>query len=81
MKQAEGKITNRFGNYAKAKLDMGEGAAGVCCPYCGLYFVVIATDDLKHPMRPIPINGKVDYFCPACGKNLKDDLVDMIKGG
>lgn len=50
-------------------------AEGVECPYCGVLFIVFATDDPAHPVKPIPPTGTTDYFCPCCGKNLREHIL------
>lgn len=47
---------------------------GLECPYCGILFIVLATDGSDHPIKPIIPTGAVDHFCPCCGNNLKEDI-------
>jgi len=64
------------------KLDPQETEGeGVVCSGCNLAFIVMAIDPKTHLVRAIPLTGTVDYFCPACGKNLKYDIAEMLKAG
>ena len=47
---------------------------GLQCPHCGLFFAVIASADGK-TFKTIPCDGSVDYFCPACGNNLREAIL------
>lgn len=55
--------------------------SGVVCPNCGLAFIVMAINQRTNIVRSIPLTGKTNYFCPACGKNLKEYIAEMIKAG
>lgn len=50
-------------------------AEGVECPFCMAAFAVFMLDP-DHPEagrgKFISCSGEVDYFCPCCGRNLKD---------
>lgn len=72
--KAEGKIKKEDAKYFYGEVNPGT-ADGVQCPYCGIMFFVFATDSPSNPVRSIPISGKVDYYCPCCGKNLKEHLL------
>ena len=48
---------------------------GVQCPRCGLMFAVIASVN-GDEWRAVPPDGSVDYFCPACGENLKPRILN-----
>ena len=75
-------FTHEDGQFYYGKIRPGSFAEGVECPKCGLIFVILATDDIEnHQYKPIPVTGTVDYYCPCCGKNLKDYIKQRIKAG
>ncbi len=48
---------------------------GIQCPACELMFIVFTVNpDNDSEVRSIPIDGTVDYFCPCCGVNLREQL-------
>ena len=73
MKNIRSEITREDGEFYYGNIKEGQMADGIECPACGLVFFVLATDDIKHnEFKPIPLTGTVDFFCPCCGKNLRD---------
>ncbi len=73
MANMRSEFTHEDGQFYYGNIKPGDTAEGIECPYCGLCFVIMATDDIKHhEFKPIPVTGAVDSFCPCCGKNLKE---------
>lgn len=72
-------LTNEDGQFYYGNINAGNTADGVECPSCGFMFFVLGTDDIKHhEFKPIPLTGTVDFFCPCCGKNLKNYILKRI---
>jgi predicted RNA-binding Zn-ribbon protein involved in translation (DUF1610 family) len=66
-------FVNEDGQFYYGKISPGSFADGVECPKCGLIYVILATDDIKHhEFKPIPVTGTVDSYCPCCGTNLRN---------
>lgn len=73
-------LTREDGQFYYGKISKGTFADGVECPNCGLIYMILATDDIRHPeFKPIPVTGTVDSFCPCCGKNLKEYFMQRLK--
>lgn len=73
MGKAHGHVTHEDKEWIYGYLKPGQ-VEGVQCPFCGTQFVVFATAGVGQPLKPIPVSGNVNYFCPCCGKNLKDTI-------
>ena len=75
-------FTHEDGRFYYGNIKPGSSSDGVECPNCGLIYVILATDDIKHhEFKPIPVTGTVDSFCPCCGKNLKEYFMKALKAG
>ena len=80
MSHAHGRIDGEDKDYVYAHLDAGQAADGIECPYCGMCFVVIGIDRASGGAKTIPMTGTTDYFCPCCGKNLRDYIKEHVIG-
>lgn len=73
-------FTHEDGQFYYGNIKPGSYTDGVECPNCGLIYLILATDDIKHhEFKPIPVTGTVDSFCPCCGKSLKEYFRRVIK--